>query len=34
MPWGTVCARYRKVAPKKTAETDTIFAHLEQLRQQ
>lgn len=34
MRWATVCVRCRKVAPKKTAETDAIFAHLEQLRQQ
>jgi hypothetical protein len=34
MPWGTGCVRCRKVAPKKTAETDAIFTHLEQLRQQ
>lgn len=34
MPWATVYARYRKVVPKKTAETDAIFAQLEQLRQQ
>lgn len=34
MSWATVYARYRKVAPKKTAETDAIFAQLEQLRQQ
>lgn len=34
MGWATVCAPCRKVVPKKTAETDAIFAHLEQLRQQ
>jgi hypothetical protein len=34
MRWDTVCVRFRKVAPQKTAETDAIFAHLEQLRQQ
>jgi hypothetical protein len=34
MRWATGCARFRKVAPKKTAETDAIFAQLEQLRQQ
>lgn len=34
MNWGTSCAPSRKVAPKKTAETDAIFAQLEQLRLQ
>lgn len=32
MKWGTTCAPSRKVAPKKTAETDAIFAQIEQLR--
>jgi hypothetical protein len=33
MRWATACAQSRKVAPKKTAETDAIFAQLEHLRQ-
>lgn len=32
MTWATSCVRFRKVAPKKTAETDAIFAQLEQMR--
>jgi hypothetical protein len=33
MNWVTACAPSRKVAPKKTAETDAIFAQLEKMRQ-
>jgi hypothetical protein len=32
MRWAIGCARCRRVAPKKTAETDAIFAHLAQER--
>lgn len=32
MRWDTICAPSRKVAPKKTAKTNAIFAQLEQLR--
>ncbi len=32
MNWGTSCVRCRKVVPKKTAETDAIFAQLDQMR--
>ncbi|MFN8491361.1 MAG: transposase [Caldilineaceae bacterium] len=34
MRWAIGCAQCKKVAPQKTAETDAIFAQLEQLRQQ
>jgi Rhodopirellula transposase DDE domain len=32
MRWGIICVRCRRVAPKKTADTDAIFAQLSNVR--